>query len=218
MPLNNTSPAAVALSVGGNNASTTFSGALSGSGSLTKVGSGMLTLTGWNTYSGDTTVSMGTLAILSGQLPAGSEYVGNNGTATLVQSGGTNAAGNLTLASSPGSSGTYNLNGGFLCLSGLTQGAGSRRVQLQRRDLPGRIELLDQRADQPRYAGKQWRLRHRWPCADPGWIAFRPGRLAEGRRRHVDPGRPRQLWRYNHGRRRDPGTTLGERIDVFHLR
>ena len=39
-------PAAVALSVGGNNASTTFSGGLSGSGSLTKLGSGILRVTG----------------------------------------------------------------------------------------------------------------------------------------------------------------------------
>jgi len=42
----------VALTVGGNSGSTTFSGVLSGSGSLTKVGNGALTLSGPNTYSG----------------------------------------------------------------------------------------------------------------------------------------------------------------------
>ena len=54
------------LSIGGNNASTTYSGVLSGTGGLTKQGSGTLTLTGNNTYSGLTTVSSGTLAIGSG--------------------------------------------------------------------------------------------------------------------------------------------------------
>ncbi|MEI7782454.1 MAG: autotransporter-associated beta strand repeat-containing protein, partial [Planctomycetota bacterium] len=56
-------PAAVALTVGGNNASTTYAGALSGSGSLTKTGSGTLTLSGSNTYSGVTTASGGVLQV-----------------------------------------------------------------------------------------------------------------------------------------------------------
>ena len=40
----------------------TFTGAVSGSGSLTKQGAGMLTLSGTNSYSGGTTISAGTLA------------------------------------------------------------------------------------------------------------------------------------------------------------
>jgi autotransporter-associated beta strand protein len=51
-----------ALSIGGNNGSTTYSGTLSGGGSLTKNGTGTLTLSASNTYSGLTTVSGGTLA------------------------------------------------------------------------------------------------------------------------------------------------------------
>jgi autotransporter-associated beta strand protein len=51
------------LTVGSNNLSTTFSGVISGSGSLTKVGSGTLTLTGANTYTGRTQVKRGTLSI-----------------------------------------------------------------------------------------------------------------------------------------------------------
>ncbi|QYM79696.1 autotransporter-associated beta strand repeat-containing protein [Horticoccus luteus] len=61
--LANGSAAAVALSVGNNNAATTYSGALSGAGSLTKIGSGTLTLGNDNTYTGGTTVSAGTLQL-----------------------------------------------------------------------------------------------------------------------------------------------------------
>jgi autotransporter-associated beta strand protein len=44
----------------------TFSGVISGTGALTKLGGGTLTLTGNNTYSGVTTISNGTLAIGGG--------------------------------------------------------------------------------------------------------------------------------------------------------
>ncbi|MGA2069147.1 MAG: autotransporter-associated beta strand repeat-containing protein, partial [Thermoguttaceae bacterium] len=66
LTLNNTASAAVALSVGNNNASTTFSGILQGAGSLTKIGSGTFILSGSNTYSGGTTVSAGTLQVGDG--------------------------------------------------------------------------------------------------------------------------------------------------------
>jgi len=58
-------PAAVALTVGGNNASTAFAGVLSGAGSLTKTGSGTLTLSGSNTYSGVTSINGGTVLFSS---------------------------------------------------------------------------------------------------------------------------------------------------------
>ncbi|MDY0168320.1 MAG: autotransporter-associated beta strand repeat-containing protein [Thermoguttaceae bacterium] len=66
LALLNGSSAPVTLTVGGNNASTTFSGSLSGTGgALIKTGSGTLTLSGSsaNTYTGLTTVSGGTLAL-----------------------------------------------------------------------------------------------------------------------------------------------------------
>jgi len=71
--LENTTPAAVTLTVGGNNTSTTYAGGLSGSGSLTKAGTGTLTLSGINTYAGPTSVAAGTLALVGGnnRLPAG---------------------------------------------------------------------------------------------------------------------------------------------------
>jgi autotransporter-associated beta strand protein len=63
LELQNSSSAAVALTVGGNDQSTTFSGSLSGSGSITKTGIGTLTLSNDNTYTGATHINNGTLAL-----------------------------------------------------------------------------------------------------------------------------------------------------------
>ncbi len=65
----------------------TYSGTLSGSGSLTKTGTGALTLTGSNIYTGGTTVELGVLVVSNG----------SNGSATgsgnVILSGGTLASG-----------------------------------------------------------------------------------------------------------------------------
>jgi autotransporter-associated beta strand protein len=59
------------ISVGANNASTAFSGAISGTnGRLVKTGTGTLTLNGSNTYTGNTTVSDGTLVVVRTNLTA----------------------------------------------------------------------------------------------------------------------------------------------------
>jgi autotransporter-associated beta strand protein len=62
LSLSDTAGGAVAVSIGGNGQNSTFSGAMSGSGSLTKAGGGLLSLAGTAVaYTGNTTVSSGTL-------------------------------------------------------------------------------------------------------------------------------------------------------------
>ena len=79
-------PAAVALTVGGNGQGTTYGGTLSGSGSLTLVG-GELTLTSTsNPYSGGTTVDAGALILGNGAALSGGGTVTLNG-GTLASSG-----------------------------------------------------------------------------------------------------------------------------------
>lgn len=77
---------AKALNTGSDNTSTTFAGIISStSGGLTKQGTGTLTLTGANTYSGTTTISAGALQL-------GDGTSGNDGTITSSQSIVNNAA------------------------------------------------------------------------------------------------------------------------------
>jgi autotransporter-associated beta strand protein len=91
------------LTVGGNNLSTTVSGVIAdnspctcttGSGSLEKVGSGMLTLSGINTYTGTTTVFGGFLDV-EGSIASSSLTTVNAGGALT----GAGTVGNATIAS-----------------------------------------------------------------------------------------------------------------------
>jgi autotransporter-associated beta strand protein len=93
LALSNSASAAVALSVGNNNSSTAYSGTLQGPGSLTKIGSGILAMSGTNTYTGPTTVSQGKLTV-DGWLTNSAVSV-NGGTL-----GGTGYLGNVTVSAS----------------------------------------------------------------------------------------------------------------------
>jgi autotransporter-associated beta strand protein len=97
------------LTIGGDNSSTEVSGVISGTGSLTKSGTGTLTLSGTNTYTGDTTISAGTINV-SGSL--------SDDTAVTVASGATYTLGaNDTIASIAGA-GDINLSSYTLTIGG----------------------------------------------------------------------------------------------------
>ena len=89
LSLSNTAAAGVALSVGGNGATTTYSGLLGGNGSFFKTGAGMLTLTANNSYAGGTTINAGTLSV-------GSVAVAGTGGVASPLGASSNAAANLT--------------------------------------------------------------------------------------------------------------------------
>jgi autotransporter-associated beta strand protein len=96
LSLLNNSSAGVAVSIGQNNATTTYSGILSGGGaSLNKTGTGTLTLSGLNTFTGPVAIQAGTLSVNSlkavggGASALGAPTTVANG--TLKLGSGTNA-------------------------------------------------------------------------------------------------------------------------------
>jgi autotransporter-associated beta strand protein len=93
------------LITGIDNGNTSFSGTISGIGSVTKFGSGVQTLTGTLSYGGSTSVQGGTLAVV-GSLPAASTVtVGSGGTLNpgtvgatgILNAGTTNITGTLAI-------------------------------------------------------------------------------------------------------------------------
>ena len=120
-----------ALAVGNNNSSTAYSGILSGTGSLAKLGTGTFTLSGANSYTGATTVSNG-LLLVNGSLAGGATVAANGllggvgviSGATTVASGGTLTPGNASLGTlTVGNSLT--LNAGAKVLLGVSKNGGT---------------------------------------------------------------------------------------------
>jgi fibronectin-binding autotransporter adhesin len=96
-----------AADLGGAPHNITLTGVLSGAGTVSKTGAGMLTLSGANTYSGSTIISNGIVALGAGGSLASSPIVVNDGTAFDVTAAG------MTLASGKTLSGKGSVLGAF---------------------------------------------------------------------------------------------------------
>jgi T5SS/PEP-CTERM-associated repeat protein/autotransporter-associated beta strand protein len=105
------------LTVGSNDTSTTFSGAIQDGpngygGNLTKVGLGTLTLTGANTYKGETIVSGGTLDVAGGSLSSDFNFsVGKAGTGALNITNGAAVSVYTSFIGVTGGTGTATVDG-----------------------------------------------------------------------------------------------------------
>jgi len=140
---------AATADTGSDNTSTTFTGSISGSGGLVKSGTGTLTLTGANSYSGGTTVNAGTLTgdatslqgniVTNAQLQFNQATAGTyagviSGTGALTKTG----VGTLTLA------GANTFTGGTTVSAGTLQGD---TVSLQGNILNNATVLFNQAAN-----------------------------------------------------------------------
>ncbi|RYY58345.1 MAG: autotransporter outer membrane beta-barrel domain-containing protein, partial [Comamonadaceae bacterium] len=112
----NVSLGAGILSLGSNNASTSYAGVISGTGGITKVGTGTQTLTAANTYTGGTTVQAGTLALSGAGSLAATAPVAVTGAGATFSIGG--ASTDLTIGALSGVAGSTVALGGRTLIFG----------------------------------------------------------------------------------------------------
>ncbi|WP_179949418.1 autotransporter-associated beta strand repeat-containing protein [Synechococcus sp. UW140] len=118
---------AYTLGVGANDSSTTFSGTISGTGGLTKFGTGTLTLAGDNTYSGASFVEAGTLSVSGSLSDASALTIVSGATYQLAKSdtvGSIAGEGAIELGDNTLSAGANNASTSF---GGVISGTGNFR-------------------------------------------------------------------------------------------
>ncbi len=116
-------PNAVALTIGANGSSSTYSGALSGGGSLTKAGSGTLTLTGTNTFTGPLAINGGVLNFASSANLGNGSAINFGGGTLQYATGNTFDISTRTVTLNAGG-GAIDTNGNSFTLVGSLGGAG----------------------------------------------------------------------------------------------
>ena len=115
----------ITLTVGGNNQNSTFSGALSGSGSLVKAGSGSLDLTGSSNWTGGLVDDPGIIAFASdAALGSPSNPIAFVGSGTLQAGGSITLSASRNISISPGATATFNPSGNSLTIGGVISGSG----------------------------------------------------------------------------------------------
>jgi autotransporter-associated beta strand protein len=141
-----------------------FVGVISGTGSVTQQGAGVLTLTGNNTYTGGTIIN-----------PGGMLQIGAGGTTGSIVGNVTDDFGALVFDRSD-----------TITFGGAISGTGSL-TQCRRPDSDRNQHLHRRNDDQRRHAAdRQWRDQRvdRWQCHEQRRARFRPRRQPRLRRRH----------------------------------
>jgi autotransporter-associated beta strand protein len=130
-----------ALTAGNNNSSSTYSGVMSGAGSLTKVGSGTLTLSGINTYTGDTFVNGGALILNAAFVNSTNFGIGTGAMLDVSSLGPVTIPGNLVSGGTL--SGSVNISSSSKVYAGTDGGYGTNTVTGSLNLASGTLVYLD---------------------------------------------------------------------------